>query len=113
MKTMILYIHIRIWETNSYIWPMRWSSKEQFRLISQVYTDILVKPSPKTVFDIDTKDIEEFFILLFSQRNQFPYLYKVKTFDIRDTSITKERFIRFQVSVSEYFSKKIYNNIDE
>jgi hypothetical protein len=43
--------------------------------------DFLVNPLPNTVFDIDTEDIEKFFILFFSCLNQFPLFINFQWYD--------------------------------
>ena len=54
--------------------------REQMYAFKQ-YHDFLVKPLPKTVYDIDAEDIEEFFILLFPQLNQFPLYVTFEWYD--------------------------------
>lgn len=54
------------------------------------YHDFLVKPSPKTVYEIDTEDIEEFFILLFSKLNQFPLYVTFEWYDDDFDGMKKE-----------------------
>lgn len=54
--------------------------REQVYSFNQVH-DFLVNPPPNTVFDIDTEDIEEFFILFFSCINQFPLFINFQWYD--------------------------------